>query len=118
MIGWIVGCMIFIDYWDLVSGSYPNTQDSSPVIKVFMKSGTLFVESIMSCDFWVYGYDPEPVVFLAMKIRRKHKTLPHSNAACHQLTPLTVRKNSRMSMKVQVRLMQARFTEIRQVFAK
>ena len=35
---------------------------SGPVIKVFMKSGTLFVESIMSCDFWVYGYDPELIL--------------------------------------------------------
>ena len=33
---------------DLVSGSYPYTQDSSPVIMVFMRSGSLFMESSMS----------------------------------------------------------------------
>ena len=40
-------CKIFIDDLDLVSGFYPYTQDSSPVIMVFMKSGLLFVESSM-----------------------------------------------------------------------
>ena len=29
------------------------------------------------------------VIFLTMKIRREHKTLPHSNAACHKLTLLS-----------------------------
>ena len=38
------------------SGSYSYTQDSSPVIMVFMKSGSVFVESNMS---WVHGYDLE-----------------------------------------------------------
>jgi hypothetical protein len=37
-------------------------QDSSPVIMMFIKSGSLFVES------WVYRYDPEPIIFLTMKI--------------------------------------------------
>ena len=32
----------------LVSGLYPYTQDSSPVIMVFLKSGSLFVDSSMS----------------------------------------------------------------------
>ena len=40
---------IFIDDSDLVSGSYPYTQDSSSVIIMLMKSGLLFVESSMSC---------------------------------------------------------------------
>ena len=84
------------------------------MIMVFMKSGSLFVGSSMS---WVYGYDPEPIIFLTIKIRREHETLPHSNAACHQLTPLTCeRKNSCMLMRVQGRLMQVRFIEIHQVF--
>ena len=39
----------------------------------------------------------------------KALTLPHLNAACHQLTLLTGRKKSRMRMKVQGRPMQARF---------
>ena len=67
------------------SGSYPYTQDSSLVIMVFMKSGSLFLECSMS---WVYGYDPEPIIFLTMEIR-EHYTLPHSNAACHQQMLLT-----------------------------
>ena len=69
-------------------GSYPYTQVSSPVIIVFMKSGILFVESGMS---WVYGYVWETessVIFLTMRIRREHQTLPHSNAVCYQLTLL------------------------------
>ena len=33
----------------------PYSEDSSPVIMVFMKSGSLFVESSMSCESWVYG---------------------------------------------------------------
>ena len=43
---------------NLVSRSYPYTQDSSAVvlIMVFMKTGSLFVESSMS---WGYRYDPE-----------------------------------------------------------
>ena len=32
------------------SGSYPHTQDSSPVMMVYMKSGSLFVEFSMSCE--------------------------------------------------------------------
>jgi hypothetical protein len=39
---------------------------------VFMKSGSLFVESSMSHESWVYGYNLEPVIFLTMKIRREH----------------------------------------------
>ena len=38
------------------SRSYPNIQDSSPVIMVFMELGSLFVESSLS---WVDGYDLE-----------------------------------------------------------
>ena len=45
-----------------------------PVIMVFMKSGSLFVESSMSCESWVYGYDPEFVIFLIMKIRALNTT--------------------------------------------
>ena len=45
-------------------------------------------------------------------------TMRNSNAACHQLTLLTGGKNSSLCMKVQGRLMQARFIEIDQVFAK
>ena len=30
---------------------------------VFMKSGSLFVGSSMSCESWVYGYDPETKSF-------------------------------------------------------
>ena len=43
------------------------------VIMVFMKLGSLFVESSMSCESWVvYGYDPEPVIFVTMKIGQEH----------------------------------------------
>ena len=36
--------------------------EKRPVIVVLMLSGSLFVESSMSCEFWVYGYGPEPVI--------------------------------------------------------
>ena len=36
--------------WDLVSGSYPDTQDSSLVIMVLMKLGSLFLKSSMFCE--------------------------------------------------------------------
>ena len=42
------------------SWSYPYTQESSPVIMVLMKSGSLFVEKNIS---WMYGYDPETKSF-------------------------------------------------------
>ena len=42
------------------SGSYLYTHDSSLVIMVFMKSGSLFMESSMDL---VYGYDPETKSF-------------------------------------------------------
>ena len=52
------------------SGLYPYTQDSSPVIVVFMKSRSQFVESSMSSETGdkscVYGYDPETVIFFTM----------------------------------------------------
>ena len=41
---------IFINEWDLVSGLNPYTQDSSPLIMVFIKSGSLFLESSMYCE--------------------------------------------------------------------
>ena len=51
------------------------------------------------------------VIFLTTKIQREH-----SNAACHHLTLLTEGENSRMRMKVQGRLMQARwFTQKKKV---
>ena len=47
----------FSVYWkwsnDLVYGMYLYTQDQSPVIMVFMKSESLFVESSMSCESWI-----------------------------------------------------------------
>ena len=85
---------------------------------VLHKSDSDFMNTKFTDDeSWVYGYDPKLVIFLTIKIQREHLT-PHSNAVCHQLTLLTDRKNSRMRMKVQGRLMQARFIEIHQVFAK
>ena len=55
--------------------------------------------------------------FPTIRIKRQHLTLPHSNAACHQFTLLTGGKISRMRMKVQSHLNQARI-EIHEVFEK
>ena len=66
-----------------------------------------FTNTVITGDeSWIYGYDPEPVIFLTMKIRRQNQTLPHSNAASHQMMLIT-------RMKVQ-----GRFIEIHQVSAK
>jgi hypothetical protein len=51
------------------------------------------------------------VIFLNANPTRALNTTS-SNAACHQLTHLTGRKNSRMLMKIQGSPMQARFIEI------
>ena len=51
------------------SGPYPYTQDMLDSINSdpnFMNIITTGEES------WVYGYDPEPVIFLTMRIRRDH----------------------------------------------
>ena len=56
--------------WDLVSGSYPYTQHSSPVIMVLMKSGSLFVKSSMS---WVYGKTRNPSFSLQWKSEESPK---------------------------------------------
>ena len=76
-----------------------------------------FMNNIITGDEpWEYGYDPELVIFLTLKIRREHLTLSHSNAACHQLTLLTGEKNSQMRMKGRGRPIQTCFIEIHQVF--
>jgi len=47
---WSQGCWMFtLDDCALVSGSYPWTHDSSPVVTLFTNSGSLFAESSMSC---------------------------------------------------------------------
>ena len=117
---WMRLCLVLLPDFhckeNLVSMSYLYTQDSSTVIMVFMKSRSLFVESSMSCESWVYGYDPEPVIFLTMKTRREPK---------HYLTQMLLAinrrywqegNNSRMRMKIQGRLMQALFIKIHQDF--
>jgi hypothetical protein len=60
------------DHVLVVKRSQSNIIYSSPVIMVFMKSGSPFVESSMSCESWVYGYDPKPFIFLTIKIWREY----------------------------------------------
>ena len=49
-----------------VSGSYPYTQDSQDMLD----RDPEFMNIIITGDeSWVCGYDPETVIFLAMKIR-------------------------------------------------
>ena len=70
---------------------------------------------------WVYEYDQEIKSFHHFPHNEnptRALKLPYSNAASHQLTLLTGRKNSRKRMKVQGRLMQVRFIEMHQMFAK
>ena len=51
-------------------------------------------------------------------VHQASRDTAYSKAACYQMTLLTGGKRSRMRMKVQGSLMQVRFIEIRQVFAK
>ncbi len=79
---------------DFVSGSYPYTHESLPVVMVFMKSGLPFVESIMS---WVYGYDPQTKSFrnfpyIGNPTRAFNTT--SLKCCCHQLMLLIGEKNS------------------------
>ena len=70
-------------------------------------------------ESWVYGYDPEPVIFLIMNIRQRALNT-NSLKCCLPSTDAIDRreKNARMRMKVQGRAMEAHFIEIHQIFAK
>ena len=72
------------------TGSVSNmyTRDSQDILDSTNSYPDFMNAIITGKRSWVYGYNPEPVIFLIMKIRREHYTLPHSNAVCHQLTLL------------------------------
>ena len=54
------------------SGLYQFTQVSHDMLDS-TNSDPDFMNTIFTDDeSWVYGYDPEPVIFLTMKIRREH----------------------------------------------
>ena len=54
------------------SGSYQYTQDSQDMV-VSTNSDPDFMNTIITGDkSWVFGYDPDPIIFLTMKIRREH----------------------------------------------
>ena len=54
---------------DLVSGLYPHTQEMLDSTN----SDPNFMNTIITGDeSWVYGYDPEPVIFFTMKNRWEH----------------------------------------------
>ena len=100
------------------SGAYPYSQNSSQVIMVFMKLGSLFVESGMFC---VYGYDPETKSFRHFS-HNENPTRAVNTISLKCRLPSTDaidmrEQNSSMRMKVQGRLMQAHFTEIHEDFA-
>ena len=54
------------------SGFYPCTQDSQDILDS-TTSDPDFMNTIITGDEpWVYGYDPEPIIFLTIKIRREN----------------------------------------------
>ena len=54
------------------AGSYPYNQGSQYILNS-INSGPDFMNTIMTgVESWVYGYDPEPVIFLTVKIRQEH----------------------------------------------
>ena len=54
------------------SGSYSYTQDSQDMLDSTKSDRDFMNIIIIGDDCWVYGYDPEPVIFLTMKIRPEH----------------------------------------------
>ena len=71
-----------IDDYDMIPG-FGSAQISQNMLGS-TNSDPDFMSTIITGDeFWMYGYDLEPVIFLTIKIRREHLTLPHSSAACH-----------------------------------
>ena len=54
------------------SGSYPYTQDSQDMLDSTNSDPDFMNTIIIGDESWVYGYDPEPVIFLTMKIRGEH----------------------------------------------
>ena len=86
---------------------------------VFMKSESLFVESSKSC---VYEYDPETKSFRHLPYNENPtRVLNTTSLKCWLPSTEAIDrrgKKIRMRIKVQGRIMQARFTEIHQVFAK
>ena len=53
------------------SGSYPYTHDSQDIL-YSTNSDPDFMNTLITGDkFWVYGYYPEPVIFLTVKIRQE-----------------------------------------------
>ena len=93
----------------------PYTQDSSSVIMVFMKSGSLFVESSISCESWVYDTTLNQSLSLQWK---SDESIKHYLTQMLLIINWRYGKNSRMHMKIQGRLMHVRFNEIHQVSAK
>ena len=86
---------------------------------VFMKLGVTVVEFSMS---WVYGYDWETKSFRHFPYNENPTRALNSTSLKFCLPSTDAidkrRKNSRMRMKAQGRLRQARFIEILQAFAK
>ena len=80
------------------------------MIMVFMKSESLFVESSMS---WMDAYNPETKALRYFPYNgNPTRALKTTSLKCHLPTTNAFNiqeKNSRMCMKVQGRLMQARF---------
>ena len=83
-----------------------------------MKSESLFVESSMS---WVYGYNLETKSSRHFPYNdNPTRALNTTSLKCYLSSTKAIdrQKSSRMRMKAQSRLMQERFIEIHQVFAK
>ena len=51
---------------------YPYTQDSQHMLDSTNRDPDFTNTIITGEEFSVYGYEPEPVIFLATKIRRQH----------------------------------------------
>ena len=94
--------------------SYPYTQDLQHMLD-YTNSDSDFMNTIITGDVsWIYGYDPETMFHHFPYNGNLTRALNTTSLKC--CLPSTDAIDSRE--KVQGRLMQARFIEIKQVFEK
>ena len=100
-----------------VFGLYPNTQDSSPVIKVGVT--VCGVQHILRVLGVRVANDPKPVFFPYNENSTRALNITSLKCCLASTDAIDgLEKNLRMRMKVEDRLMQARFIEFHEVFEK
>ena len=103
----------------MVSGLYPYPQD---MLNSTNRDPNFMNIIITGDESWVYGYDPETKSFRNFPHNENPTTRALNTTSIKCCLPSTDdidrREKTRMRMNIQGRLMQARFIQIHQVFAK